>query len=64
MLHVAVSCGKPGLPEHGVKYGSVYTYPSRISFKCIPGHFLVGSDKIQCLATGKWSQPIPECNGM
>ncbi|XP_068130012.1 E-selectin-like [Hyperolius riggenbachi] len=64
----AVSC-----PEvNGINNGSVecshlhgdFTYESSCHFSCSEGYELVGSESLQCTATGKWDDRIPHCKAL
>ncbi|XP_013396516.1 sushi, von Willebrand factor type A, EGF and pentraxin domain-containing protein 1 isoform X1 [Lingula anatina] len=57
----AASCGNPGQPANGAKDGSVYYYPSNITYSCFHGYVLVGTKSIKCKADGKWSGSVPTC---
>ncbi|XP_036127798.1 P-selectin-like isoform X1 [Molossus molossus] len=38
-----------------------FRYQSTCSFTCREGSLLVGANELQCLATGSWSAPPPQC---
>uniref|UniRef100_A0A4W2I607 Selectin P n=1 Tax=Bos indicus x Bos taurus TaxID=30522 RepID=A0A4W2I607_BOBOX len=40
-----------------------FRYQSTCSFTCDEGSFLVGASVLQCLDTGNWDAPFPECQG-
>uniref|UniRef100_A0A8D1FKJ6 p-selectin n=1 Tax=Sus scrofa TaxID=9823 RepID=A0A8D1FKJ6_PIG len=40
-----------------------FRYQSTCSFTCDEGSSLVGASVLQCLETGNWSAPAPECQG-
>lgn len=57
-----VSCGDPGTPENGVKYGDTYTYQSTVVLECDPGYKLVGDLTRTCQASGSWTGNQPTCD--
>jgi len=56
-----VSCGDPGTPQNGVRYGDKFTYQSIVVLECDPGYKLVGDLTRTCQADGKWSGSQPTC---
>jgi len=56
-----VSCGDPGSPNNGVRYGETFTYQSTVVLECDPGYKLVGDLTRTCQADGKWSGSQPTC---
>lgn len=40
-----------------------FRYQSTCSLTCDEGFLLVGARELQCLDTGHWSAPLPECRG-
>ncbi|XP_070241422.1 P-selectin [Bos mutus] len=41
-----------------------FRYKSTCSFTCDEGSFLVGASVLQCLDTGNWDAPFPECQAV
>ncbi|XP_016057836.1 PREDICTED: P-selectin [Miniopterus natalensis] len=41
-----------------------FRYQSTCRFACAEGSVLVGASELQCLATGSWSSPPPECRAV
>uniref|UniRef100_A0AC11BA21 Selectin P n=1 Tax=Ovis aries TaxID=9940 RepID=A0AC11BA21_SHEEP len=41
-----------------------FRYQSTCSFTCDEGSFLVGASVLQCLDTGNWDAPFPECQAV
>ncbi|XP_055055760.2 sushi, von Willebrand factor type A, EGF and pentraxin domain-containing protein 1 isoform X1 [Misgurnus anguillicaudatus] len=60
-LCVAVSCGPPPVVDNAISMSSGETYQSTVSYMCLPGRVLVGSQNITCQANGTWSLPTPAC---
>ncbi|KAJ7352843.1 hypothetical protein OS493_033385 [Desmophyllum pertusum] len=56
-----VSCGDPGAPTNGVRYGKTFTYQSTIILDCNPQYKLVGDLTRTCQADGKWTGSQPTC---
>jgi len=56
-----VSCGDPGTPTNGVRYGDTFTYQSRVVMECDPQYKLVGETTRTCQADGTWSGTQPIC---
>ncbi|XP_061016263.1 P-selectin isoform X2 [Dama dama] len=52
---VRVNCSHP--------FGD-FRYQSTCSFTCDEGSFLVGASVLQCLDTGNWDAPFPECQAV
>ncbi|CAJ1060429.1 P-selectin [Xyrichtys novacula] len=38
-----------------------FTFSSRCNFTCRKGYSLAGDNTLTCLASGKWSKPVPSC---
>ena len=56
-----VSCGDPGIPANGVRYGDIFTYQSSVLLECDPGYKLVGDLTRTCQADGSWTGSQPTC---
>ncbi|XP_078356262.1 CUB and sushi domain-containing protein 2-like [Oculina patagonica] len=56
-----VSCGDPGVPTNGVRYGDKFTFKSTVVLECDPGWKLVGNLTRTCQADGTWSGTQPTC---
>ncbi|XP_077308739.1 L-selectin isoform X4 [Lithobates pipiens] len=39
-----------------------FSFESQCHFECLDGFFLNGTENIQCLSTGKWSEAPPHCS--
>ncbi|XP_077904066.1 sushi, von Willebrand factor type A, EGF and pentraxin domain-containing protein 1 isoform X2 [Ictidomys tridecemlineatus] len=57
----ALSCGAPAIPENGGIDGSLFTYGSKVIFRCNKGYTLAGEKELSCLASGSWSHSSPVC---
>ena len=60
-MSLVVSCGDPGIPDNGVRYGDTFTYQSRVVMECEPQYRLVGDQIRTCQADGTWSGTQPIC---
>ena len=38
-----------------------YVYNNELVYECREGYNMLGSDRLQCLATGAWSSAVPSC---
>ncbi|XP_069622657.1 sushi, von Willebrand factor type A, EGF and pentraxin domain-containing protein 1 [Ranitomeya imitator] len=58
---VSIECGLyPSVPNAiSIPMGNAYN--DKLLFICNNGYHLIGTENITCLATGKWSQPLPQC---
>ncbi|KAM7319810.1 hypothetical protein ACRRTK_021493 [Alexandromys fortis] len=57
----AISCGAPPAPENGGVVGSVFTFGSKVTYRCDKGYTLAGDEETACLASGSWSHSFPVC---
>ncbi|KAF6293737.1 selectin P [Rhinolophus ferrumequinum] len=58
-------CGEPDAPPHVLMdcqhpLGS-FAFKSQCSFHCAAGYTLTGPRQLECLASGSWSSPPPQC---
>ena len=60
---VAITCGHPGNPAHGLTNGSEFNLNDVVNFTCSPGYLLQGASRAQCRSNGQWSSPLPTCRG-
>ncbi|XP_065179367.1 sushi, von Willebrand factor type A, EGF and pentraxin domain-containing protein 1-like [Sycon ciliatum] len=56
-----IRCTDPGMPANGARIGDDFNAGSMVSFTCDRGYMLQGSPTIDCLMTGRWSDPVPVC---
>ncbi|XP_030637266.1 beta-2-glycoprotein 1 [Chanos chanos] len=55
------SCPVPSKPKNGGMEIISIVYQSVINFTCDEGYNLIGANSTECLHTGQWSHPTPEC---
>ena len=60
---IAITCGHPGNPAHGLTNGSEFNLNDVVNFTCNPGYLLQGASRAQCRSNGQWSSPLPTCRG-
>ena len=60
---IAITCGHPGNPAHGLTNGSEFNLNDVVNFTCGPGYLLQGASRAQCRSNGQWSSPLPTCRG-
>lgn len=60
---IAITCGHPGNPAHGLTNGSEFNLNDVVNFTCSPGYLLQGASRAQCRSNGQWSSPLPTCRG-
>ena len=61
MQFSVVSCGDPGTPDNGVRYGDTFKYQSTVVLECDPGYKLAGNITRTCQVDGNWSGSQPTC---
>nr|XP_012300139.1 P-selectin isoform X2 [Aotus nancymaae] len=58
-------CGEPELPQHVLMNCSHplgnFSFNSQCSFHCTEGYQVNGPSKLECLATGTWTNKPPQC---
>ncbi|XP_044047227.1 beta-2-glycoprotein 1-like isoform X3 [Siniperca chuatsi] len=54
-------CPYPDPLSNGELYYEDTVYQSTINYTCHEGFILTGADTAECLASGTWSTPVPEC---
>ena len=52
----------PGFPVNGNRIGNDFLDGQTVAFGCQPGHTLIGSQVLRCVA-GIWDNDLPECKG-
>ncbi|XP_074185389.1 CUB and sushi domain-containing protein 1 isoform X1 [Rhinolophus sinicus] len=58
---VAITCGHPGNPAHGLTNGSEFNLNDVVNFTCNTGYVLQGAPRAQCRSSSQWSSPLPTC---
>ncbi|XP_043211186.1 uncharacterized protein LOC122375741 isoform X3 [Amphibalanus amphitrite] len=56
-----VTCGRPEQPPDSVMTGTEFGTGARVTYRCEPGHLLVGPEERECLPTGFYSGYPPTC---
>ncbi|XP_072199563.1 P-selectin-like [Excalfactoria chinensis] len=64
----AITCPVLSAPEHGELncshlHGN-FTFGTTCGFSCQPGFELMGTQSHKCLATGNWTEDIPQCKAV
>lgn len=58
-----VNCGDPETLENGYHDGGAYyTFGAHVTYNCIAGYVLHGSQTLTCTDNGVWSDPVPTCD--
>lgn len=61
-----ITCGDPGLPANGLRFGDDVTVGQNVTFTCQPGYVMAGGDSsvtVTCTNNGTWSGSMPACQG-
>lgn len=61
-----ISCGDPGIPASGLRFGDDTTVGQNVTFTCQLGYVMVGGDSTvtrTCTSNGTWSGTMPACQG-
>ncbi|XP_051920530.1 CUB and sushi domain-containing protein 3-like isoform X1 [Hippocampus zosterae] len=59
-----ITCGDPGIPANGLRFGDDTTVGHNVTFMCQPGFVMSGGDHSAtrtCTNNGTWSGAIPTC---
>ncbi|XP_037533201.1 CUB and sushi domain-containing protein 3 [Nematolebias whitei] len=59
-----ITCGEPGIPANGLRFGDDITVGQNVTFMCQPGYVMVGGESIvsrTCTNNGTWSGAMPMC---
>lgn len=61
-----ISCGDPGIPANGLRYGDDYVVGQNVTFMCQPGYTMdSNSSQVRtCTSNGTWSGMLPLCKGI
>lgn len=65
-LVTVITCGEPGIPANGLRFGDDVTVGQNVTFICQPGYVMVGGENTvgrTCTNNGTWSGAIPICQG-
>lgn len=66
LLMTVITCGDPGVPANGLRFGDDITVGQNVTFLCQPGYVMAGGDNsvtITCTSNGTWSGTVPVCQG-
>uniref|UniRef100_A0A8C4PVH3 CUB and Sushi multiple domains 3 n=1 Tax=Equus asinus asinus TaxID=83772 RepID=A0A8C4PVH3_EQUAS len=63
---IVISCGDPGIPANGLRYGDDNVVGQNVSYMCQPGYTmeLNGSRTRTCTTNGTWSGVMPTCRAV
>ena len=56
-----VECSSPGEVPNARRIGDTFTYRSTITYTCVRGYEISGSDTLLCMANGEWNASVPIC---
>uniref|UniRef100_A0A3B4YTZ3 Sushi domain-containing protein n=1 Tax=Stegastes partitus TaxID=144197 RepID=A0A3B4YTZ3_9TELE len=59
-----ITCGDPGIPANGLRFGDDVTVGQNVTFMCQPGYVMIGGDTAvtrTCTTNGTWSGTMPAC---
>ncbi|XP_073535892.1 CUB and sushi domain-containing protein 3 isoform X7 [Phyllobates terribilis] len=61
-----ISCGDPGVPANGIRYGEDYIVGQNVTYICQPGFTMDPKSSItrQCTSNGTWGGVIPLCKAV
>lgn len=64
-LLTVISCGDPGVPANGMRYGDDYVVGQNVTYMCQPGYTMEANSSLirTCTSNGTWSGVIPTCKG-
>ncbi|XP_056125886.1 CUB and sushi domain-containing protein 3 isoform X4 [Rhinichthys klamathensis goyatoka] len=61
-----ISCGDPGVPASGLRFGEEFTVGQNVTYSCQPG-FLMENGSVfirTCTRNGTWSATLPSCRAV
>uniref|UniRef100_G3NSP0 CUB and Sushi multiple domains 3a n=1 Tax=Gasterosteus aculeatus aculeatus TaxID=481459 RepID=G3NSP0_GASAC len=59
-----ITCGEPGIPANGLRFGEEITVGQNVTFMCQLGYVMTGADSAvtrTCTNNGTWSGTMPAC---
>uniref|UniRef100_A0A1A8B6K6 CUB and Sushi multiple domains 3 n=1 Tax=Nothobranchius furzeri TaxID=105023 RepID=A0A1A8B6K6_NOTFU len=59
-----ITCGDPGIPANGLRFGDDVTVGQNVTFMCQPGYVMIGGESTisrTCTNNGTWSGVMPAC---
>ncbi|XP_039973361.1 CUB and sushi domain-containing protein 3-like isoform X5 [Xiphias gladius] len=59
-----ITCGDPGIPANGIRFGDDIMVGWNVTFVCQPGYVMIGGDNTvtrTCTKNGTWSGTMPAC---
>ncbi|KAF3691668.1 CUB and sushi domain-containing protein 3 CUB and sushi multiple domains protein 3 [Channa argus] len=59
-----ITCGDPGIPANGLRFGEDIAVGQNVTFSCQPGYVMLGGDNAvtrTCTNNGTWSGTMPAC---
>ncbi|KAM7420375.1 hypothetical protein PAMA_014883 [Pampus argenteus] len=59
-----ITCGDPGIPANGLRFGDDIMVGQNVTFMCQPGYVMIGVDNVvtrTCTNNGTWSGTMPAC---
>ncbi|KAK0153134.1 CUB and sushi domain-containing protein 1 [Merluccius polli] len=61
-----VNCTEPGHVDNSVRQVLTsgphrYSFQTAVSYRCNPGHYLLGTSSISCQGDGTWDRSLPKC---
>ncbi|XP_056378601.1 CUB and sushi domain-containing protein 3 isoform X6 [Hyla sarda] len=61
-----ISCGDPGVPANGIRYGEDYIVGQNVTYICQPGYTMDPKSLLTrtCTSNGTWSGIIPVCKAV
>ncbi|KAF3840049.1 hypothetical protein F7725_018766 [Dissostichus mawsoni] len=57
-----ITCGDPGIPANGLRFGEEFTVGQNVTYMCQPGYVMIGEDSTDartCTSNGTWMVTCP-----